>query len=156
MLLYGTANPVGYGDEDYEGLYLTDKDINDITPHMIDIPVKIEHVGKPVGKVISAWKHDGRMDLLLDIDETGIEGALLSQFVQQGFCQDLSLGYHVQMSKTPAGNLKAGQKKVVEVSVVKAGARENCHIRGFTAAASASSAGKKGVGRQSYPHKLLY
>ena len=57
MLVYGTCNPEGYGDENYEGLYLTDTDIREITPMMPGIPVKIEHRGVDVGKVVSAWMH---------------------------------------------------------------------------------------------------
>jgi hypothetical protein len=34
------------------------------------------------------------------------------------------------MSKNPAGKLIAGNKKVIEVSIVKKGARDNCHIKG--------------------------
>jgi hypothetical protein len=57
MLVYGTCNPEGYGDENYEGLYLTDTDIREITPMMPGIPVKIEHRGVDMGKVVSAWMH---------------------------------------------------------------------------------------------------
>lgn len=58
MLVYGTCNPEGYGDESYEGLYLTDADIRDITPKMPGIPVKIEHRGVDVGRVVTAWMHE--------------------------------------------------------------------------------------------------
>jgi uncharacterized ferritin-like protein (DUF455 family) len=60
MLVYGTCNPEGYGDASYEGLYLTDADIRDITPRMGGIPVKIEHRGLDVGKVVTAWMHEVR------------------------------------------------------------------------------------------------
>ena len=60
MLVYGTCNPEGYGDESYEGLYLTDADIRAITPQMTGIPVKIEHRGVDVGKVVTAWMHEVR------------------------------------------------------------------------------------------------
>jgi hypothetical protein len=58
MLVYGTCNPEGYGDANYEGLYLTDTDIREITPTMNGIPVKIEHRGVDVGKVVTAWVHE--------------------------------------------------------------------------------------------------
>lgn len=115
MLVYGTANPVGYGNEDYEGLYLTDRDIDEITPQMVGVPVKIEHKGGDVGKVVSAWKHNGRMDLLLDIDGAGLESVFGREFVKRGMCKDLSLGYNVQMSRSPAGYLRASNKRVIEV-----------------------------------------
>jgi hypothetical protein len=58
MLVYGTCNPEGYGDSNYEGLYLTDADIKQITPQMQGIPVKIEHRGVDVGQVVTAWMHE--------------------------------------------------------------------------------------------------
>jgi hypothetical protein len=174
MLVYGTANPVGYGDEDYQGLYLTDRDLDAITPTIVGTPVKIEHKGADVGRVVSAWKHAGRLDLVLDIDGEGIESVFGREFVKRymlcplvpflflknltfpasrGLCKDLSLGYNVQMSRSPAGFLRASNKRVVEVSsfsipiprqsltessqvsLVKVGARENCHIHGWNAQA---------------------
>lgn len=57
MLVYGTCNPEGYGDANYEGLYLTDRDIQEMTPNMAGIPVKVEHRGVDVGKVVTAWIH---------------------------------------------------------------------------------------------------
>jgi hypothetical protein len=131
MLVYGTCNPEGYGDASYEGLYLTDSDIREITPTMAGVPVKIEHRGVDVGKVITAWIHEGRMDVLMQIDENHIEGAFGKQFVARGMCPELSLGYHVTMSKSPAGFLRASNKKVMELSIVQQGARNGCKIRAF-------------------------
>lgn len=48
----------GYGDASYEGLYLTDADIREMTPTMVGVPVKIEHRGVDVGRVVSAWIHE--------------------------------------------------------------------------------------------------
>jgi hypothetical protein len=36
------------------------------------------------------------------------------------------------MSKNSIGKLVASNKKVVEVSLVKKGARDNCHIKGWS------------------------
>ena len=76
MLVYGTCNPEGYGDENYGGVYLTDADIRAITPHMVGVPVKIEHRGVDVGRVVSAWMHEGRMDVLMELEGKHIEGAM--------------------------------------------------------------------------------
>ena len=76
MLVYGTCNPEGYGDSSYEGLYLTDADICEITPAMSGVPVKIEHRGVDVGKVVTAWMHEGRMDVLMELDGRHIEAEL--------------------------------------------------------------------------------
>jgi hypothetical protein len=131
MLVYGTCNPEGYGDESYEGLYLTDADIRSIAPIMPGIPVKIEHRGMDVGSVVSAWVHEGRMDVLMELSETHLEGAMGKEFVRRGLCPELSLGYNVTMSKSPAGFYKASNKKVVELSLVRQGARNGCRIRAF-------------------------
>jgi hypothetical protein len=58
MLVYGTCNPEGYSNENYEGLYLTNADIKEITPKMGGIPIKIEHRGVDVGRVVTAWMHE--------------------------------------------------------------------------------------------------
>ena len=58
------------------------------------------------------------------------------EFIQRGLCPDLSLGYHVTMSKSPAGFLRATNKKVVELSIVRQGARDGCKIRAFSDSAS--------------------
>ena len=55
MLVYGTANPAGYGSDSYTGVYLTDVDIDNMIPGMRNIPVKIEHKGYDVGHVVTAW-----------------------------------------------------------------------------------------------------
>ena len=60
------------------------------------------------------------------------QAALGKEFVVRGICPELSLGYHVTMSKSPAGFLKASNKKVVELSIVRKGARDGCYIHGYS------------------------
>lgn len=72
------------------------------------------------------------MDVLMEIDENHIEGAMGKEFIRRGLCPELSLGYNVTMSKSPAGFLRATNKKVVELSIVRQGARAGCMIRAFT------------------------
>jgi hypothetical protein len=74
----------------------------------------------------------GRMDVIMEINDGHIEGALGKEFIMRGICPELSLGYHVTMSKSPAGFLKASNKKVVELSIVRKGARDGCLIHGFS------------------------
>lgn len=88
--------------------------------------------GIDVGRVITAWVHAGKMDVLMELSDTNIEGALGKEFVARGICPELSLGYHVTMSKSPAGFLKASNKRVVELSIVRKGARHGCLIHGFS------------------------
>ena len=131
MLVYGTANPEGVGDSNYSGLYLTDTDIQQMVSDMKGVPVMIEHRGAGVGSVVTAWQHDGRMDVLLEIDNKSFESALASRFVVDGYCKELSLGYKVEMTRAVSGKLTASNKRVVELSLVKRGARDNCKIHGF-------------------------
>jgi len=83
----------------------------------------------------------GRMDVLMEIEDTQLEGALGKEFIQRGICPELSLGYNVTMSKSPAGFLRATNKKVVELSIVRQGARDGCKIRAFSDGAAKSATG---------------
>jgi hypothetical protein len=59
------------------------------------------------------------MDVLMELEENHIEGALGKEFIMRGICPELSLA----MSKSPAGFLRATNKRVVELSIVRQGAR---------------------------------
>jgi hypothetical protein len=132
MLVWGTVNPVGEKNN-YKGFYLTRDDVRDCTSDIIGKPVKIEHKGTNVGHVVSAWQNTkGQMDCLLELKQDNLEGAVISQFVDQGVCKELSLGYMVDVQNSK-GSISAVKKHVVEVSIVKKGARANCHIHGFSA-----------------------
>lgn len=137
-LLWGTANPEGMGP-DYNGVYLTSVDVR----HMVDqinetraegkaIPVHIEHKGIQVGNVVSAWEHNNTLQCVLELNETVLEGAIGGEFVRSGICKDLSLGYTVDMqhSKTSNGKIRVNNKRLKEISIVRKGARKNCHIHG--------------------------
>lgn len=135
MLVWGTVNPAGEGNN-YKGFYLTRDDIRRCveTREMQDKPVKIEHKGVDVGRVVSAWQNSrGQMDCLLELQQNNLESAVVSKFVDQGVCRELSLGYmvDVQHSGAGGGGISATNKRVVEVSLVKKGARDNCFIHGF-------------------------
>jgi hypothetical protein len=116
-------------------MYLTGGDINTMVldRDLVGLPVKLEHKGEAVGRIVSAWQHKGRLDLLLNVDEhsPNLDSALASQFVKGNVCKDLSLGYTVNVEQSLNGALSTGNKRVAEVSLVKRGAREKCHIHGF-------------------------
>lgn len=134
MYVWGTANPMGEGNG-YDGMYLTGGEINNMVldRDLIGLPVKLEHKGDAVGKIVSAWQHKGRLDILLNVDENSpnLDSTLASQFVKGSVCKDLSLGYTVGVEQSLNGALSTGKKRVAEVSLVKRGAREKCHIHGF-------------------------
>eukprot|EP00960_Hanusia_phi_P060197 764432-Hanusia_phi.AAC.5 len=115
MLIYGVANPQGeHGN--YNGLYLRDVEINDMVKNrsLIGKPVKIEHKGVDVGKIVSAFKDEqGQLVCVLEIEDNEIEGAVARRWVQDGTIKDLSLGYLVNVDKKD-DRLKAVGKEVME------------------------------------------
>lgn len=131
MLLWGTVNPDGE-DNSHTGVLLRQKDVDDIANlgSLIGKPVKLEHKGSNIGTVLSAWKHNNRLDCVLKIDNN-VEGLFAQDFIQKGRCKELSLGYIIDM-KHSNGAIHGGSKQVQEVSIVKKGARHECDIRGFS------------------------
>ena len=132
-MFWGTANPTGE-NETYDGLYLKKHEINNMVldRDLVGLPVKIEHKGDQIGHVVSAWQHQGRLDMLLRINhETSLLSNIGRTFVKSGVCPELSLGYSVAMQHSKDMGLKAGTKTVAEVSIVKQGARNNCAIHNF-------------------------
>ena len=134
MFLWGTANPPGESDG-YNGLFLTEADIQSVVKdHSLNgLPVKIEHKGIQVGKVVTAWNNNGKLDLLIDVDEQVMEGDVVSRFVRNKVCNDLSLGYTVGLQYSETAKTYTPSKKTFnEVSIVRSGAREKCHIHGYS------------------------
>ena len=135
-LLYATANPEGIPN--HQGFYLNPTDIGDMVLQVEEgshkgqpIPVHIEHKGVAVGRVVSAWEHAGRLECVLQLDNTVLEGAIGTEFVRNGMCKDLSLGYTVSLENSAHG-VRAKRKFLTEISIVKKGARNKCHIHGVS------------------------
>jgi hypothetical protein len=139
MYVWGTANPAGEHNEEYNGLYLTKHDIDEIvlSESLKGLPVKVEHTGVDIGEVVSSWKNGEKLDILISLNSTSMESAVTSRFVQGGVCQDFSLGYTVELAHSEkTGKLAPSRKIVKEVSVVRRGARPDCHIHAYTVAQS--------------------
>lgn len=134
MLVYGTCNPEGESDS-HAGVYLRKDDIQRLvrTGALVDLPVKIEHAGTPVGKVISAWEHANRLDCVFRLDDNSIDSIFAQEFVKKRKCSELSLSYNVTMQHSKDGTLSGGGKELIEVSIVRQGARDNCKIYGHSA-----------------------
>jgi hypothetical protein len=80
MLVWGTANPEGLGDS-YNGLFFRAADIQQSVDEIVGKPVKIEHKGADVGRVVSAWTdRSGKLDLLLEINTRDVEVPCLFAF----------------------------------------------------------------------------
>lgn len=137
-LLWGTANPEGLKDS-YRGVYLNASDIRSMVEQVeqanargSSIPVKLEHSGIALGRVVSAWESRGTLECVLEINERVLEGSIGAEFVRSGICKDLSLGYTVEMAQSSTGQMQARRKKLNEISIVVKGARQKCNVHGIS------------------------
>jgi hypothetical protein len=73
---------------------------------------------------------DGRLNCVMRIAEDTVEGAIAAGLVKDGIARELSLGYSVDVAHT-GQKLQAGAKRVLEVSLVRKGAREACFVTAF-------------------------
>jgi hypothetical protein len=132
MLVFGTANPAGE-DNNHRGVYLRKRDLSELVDSnsLINLPVRVEHSREDVGHIVSAWTNGERLDCVLKINNTNIDGIFAQQFVQNGLCPELSLSYSVVMENSKDG-LKGEKKELIEISLVRKGARNDCLIHGFS------------------------
>jgi hypothetical protein len=132
MLVYGTANPEGEEDA-FMGVYLKRSDITEFVKNnsLVNLPLKIEHTEQTVGTVISAWQHNNRLDCVIRINDDNIDGVFAKEFVKNGLCPELSLSYSVTMQHSKDG-LTGDKKELLELSLVKRGARDGCRIYGYS------------------------
>ena len=137
MLVWGVSNPEGVQNE--QSIYLTKADIKDMVKQIEDasvsgkhIPVKVEHKGIDVGKVVSAWEYKGELQCVLQLDNKTLEGDFGREFVKQGITPDLSMGYEVSLKQSKNSSISVQKKWLKEISIVKRGARHNCHILGVS------------------------
>ena len=134
MLVMGVANPSGEADS-YNGLYFTQQELNSLTTaHKLNnVPVKAEHKGNAVGHIVSSFVDDqGKLNCIMHINENEVEGAVCAGLVRDGIAAELSLGYQVDVQHSDNGEkLQAGEKHVLEVSLVRKGAREACYITAY-------------------------
>ena len=132
MLLMGICNPTGEKDT-YNGLYMTESELSRVVhdSKMRGIPVKTEHAGSEVGRVLTSFLDaNGNLNCIMELSKSSLPACLAQGFVCDGLALDLSLGYTVDIQNTE-NNLQAMQKKIVEVSLVRKGARRGCHITAY-------------------------
>lgn len=132
MLVVGVYNPAGEADG-YNGLYLTQNELRSVVSNgsMRDLPVMAEHSGSAVGSVISAFiDANGQLNCVMHLEKDSLSADLTREFIRKGIAADLSLGYTVDI-KNHDSKLHAAAKKIVEVSIVRKGAREGCHITAY-------------------------
>lgn len=132
MLVCGQVNPPALSEE-YNGVYFGEKDnMHEKAARLKGIPLQVEHdSGIRVGEVISGWidKSSGALWALAEINTSHVKGAVTAAAVENGNFKDFSLGYKAKMQRDPlSGKIKVGEKNIIELSIVKKGARDGCHI----------------------------
>jgi hypothetical protein len=134
MLVWGTVNPDGEKNT-HTGVLLRERDITDLAESnaLVGKPIKLEHQGPDLGRIIHAWKHGSRLDCVMQIDKHTAESLFAQSFIRLGRTPELSLGYSITMQQSADGRILGGAKEVLEVSLVRKGARHDCHVRGFSA-----------------------
>ena len=132
MLLVCTCNPAGEGAT-YNGLYYKQDELQAMVASgaLKGIPVKTEHTGSEVGRVVSSFiDGSGALQCVMEVDENTVEGSIAGGFVRDGITADLSLGYTVDVQHSD-DRLRAGHKNLLEISLVRKGARRGCHISAY-------------------------
>jgi hypothetical protein len=132
MLIMGVCNPAGE-DDSYNGLYMTATELSAIVRDnkMRNLPVKTEHAGSEVGHVVTSFLDaSGNLHCVMQLSASSVPASLAQGFVRDGLALDLSLGYTVDIQNTES-KLHAKDKKIVEVSLVRKGARRGCHITAY-------------------------
>lgn len=132
MLLLGTCNPAGE-NATYNGLYYKQEELESMVceGQLRGVPVKQEHTGAEVGRVVSSFiDKGGALQVVMEVDQGSCEGAIAAGFVRDGIAADLSLGYSVDVRHSE-NRLLAGSKAVLEISLVRRGARRGCHVSAY-------------------------
>ena len=132
MLVMGVCNPPGERDG-YNGLYFTDHELRQLSAdgRLLHVPVKAEHRGQELGRVVSSFIDPaGRLNCVMRISDNTVEGAIAAGLVKDGIAGELSLGYSVDVAHSD-NKLLAGAKNVLEISLVRKGAREACFVTAF-------------------------
>ena len=133
MLVAGIVNPPPVADPSYAGVYFAERDDMPAQARALaNKPLRVEHGTVEVGRVLHGWqdKHTGALCALAEIDVSKLPGALAATAVTQGRFGEFSLGYSSRIVPSPAhpARVVATDKRILELSLVKQGARPHCHI----------------------------
>lgn len=133
MLVMGVCNPAGEQNT-YNGLYFTGGELEELVSSggLVGRPVKAEHKGGALGHIVSSFVDDrGKLNCVMKLNDS-VEGAIAAGLVRDGIASELSLGYSVDVAHSEQGRqLQAGKKQVLEVSLVRKGARDACYVTAF-------------------------
>lgn len=133
MLVLGICNPRGEHDT-YNGLYFKSSELRQMvdSQSLNGLPIRAEHGEGDLGTIVSSYvRSDGALQCLFEVPGNDIEQKIAQGFVRDGVALELSMGYTVDVQQSSDMNLTAGAKRTVEVSLVKKGARDGCHVLAF-------------------------
>jgi hypothetical protein len=132
MLVCGEINPPPVCSEGYCGVYFSDKDdMNGKASALKGTPLRVEHNNHiNVGQILQGWTDNrGAMWALAEIDTSNPHGAMTAAAVSMGNLGGFSLGYTSQLQRDLiTGRIKGGEKRILELSIVKSGAHASCTI----------------------------
>ena len=140
MLICGQVNPPPMG-ADYNGFYFSESDdVAGKARNLRGTPLRVEHNDKThVGEVLQGWTDSstGAMWALAEINTKNLGGAITAAAVESGLYGEFSLGYKTRFGKKREGDNSGGRrekivvldKEIMELSIVKKGAREGCIIQ---------------------------
>ena len=133
MLSVACVHPKGENDE-YDGLYLRDCEMDRIARDLQNCPILVEHDSKPVGEVLHAFKDstDGRLYAVFETDPSTFGGAVAGSLISSGIIGEVSLGHECKIEHSADGSQRVVGKIPTELSIVQKGAREGTHIYGKT------------------------
>jgi len=140
MLVCGQVNPPPVATPGYGGVYFSiQDDLPGKATTLRGTPLRVEHNGGThVGQVLQGWtdSRTGAMWALAEIDVASAHGAFTAAAVHHGRLGGFSLGYTSRVCRDPStGRLQVGEKRIVELSIVKHGAHAGCTIAAHAAAA---------------------
>lgn len=130
--IVGVTHPKGESDS-YDGMYLKESEFEKISNQLVGKPLLYNHDNDCViGNVVSAWCSNGKngdreLFTLCEIDESSLDGNLAKHAIEQGILKDFSLGHDIKVEQS-RNSRRVVEKRAVEVSVCKKGARDNTHI----------------------------
>ena len=131
MLVCGQVNPPPVSSVGYSGVFFSEKDDMQAKARGLKgTPLRVEHDNKMhVGQVLNGWTDSkGAMWALAEIDTQHMGGAMTAAAVERGHLGEFSLGYITKMQREAGGGVSVQEKRIVELSIVKKGAREGCTI----------------------------
>ena len=131
MLVCGQVNPPPVSSAGYNGVFFSEKDnMADKAKCLKGTPLRVEHDNRVhVGQVLDGWTDSkGAMWALAEIDTQHMKGAMTAAAVQGGQLGEFSLGYVTKMQRQAGGGVSVQDKRIIELSIVKKGAREGCRI----------------------------